>query len=205
MKVEGLAGGQFTARNAKIAKNELSGTSTTSLQNGGPGKFANLEFERAEVDKEAVLDSGGLQIAEYLRLVFRRQRPGGFKLNDQLVVDQQVRQIVTEGRAVFIQNLNSMLLLHVQSELPQSVREGVFVDLFEMTVCVIDVNIVGCLPDLITQFGNGFHAAIKFRGGGNDNGHESQNKVARIHQQLFALYALYAVKFRKLSPAAASS
>lgn len=152
-----------------------------------------------------MLYSGRLQIAEYLRLVFRRQRPGGFKLNDQLVVDQQVRQVVAEGRAVFIQNLNSMLLLHIQSELPQPVREGVFVDLFEMSVCMIDVNIVGCLPDLITQFGNGFHAAIKFRSGFNDNEHESQNKGARIYRQLFAPYALYAVKFRKLSPAVASS
>jgi hypothetical protein len=203
--VKGLAGGQFYRKERKIAKNELSGTGTTSLQTGGPGKFANLEFERPEVDKEAVLDSGRLQIAEYLRLVFRRQRPGGFKLNDQLIVDQQVRQVVAEGCAVFIQNLNSMLLLHVQSELPQSMRKAVFVDLFEMTVCVIDVNIVGCLPDLITQFGNGFHTAIKFRGGFNDNGHESQNKGVRMRRQLFALYALYAVIFRKLNPAAASS
>lgn len=152
-----------------------------------------------------MLYSGRLKIAEYLCLVFRRQRPGGFKLNDQLVVDQQVCQVVAEGRAVFIHNLDAMLLLYLQSEFPQSVREGIFVDLFEVTVRVIDVNIVRRLPDLIAQFDDGIHAAIKFRGGFNDNGHESQNKGARIHRPLFAPYALNAVKFRKLSPAAASS
>lgn len=107
-----------------------------------------------------MLDVGGFQVTEDLSLVFRRQRPGCFQLNDELSINQEVGQVFAQQRAVFVRHLDAVLLLHVQAPLPQAMRQGVFIDFFEMTMRMVNMNVVGGLPDLPAQFEDGFHARL---------------------------------------------
>jgi hypothetical protein len=50
-----------------------------------------------------------------------------------------------------------MLLAHVQAELAQAVGEGIFIDLFEMAVAVIDMDGVGGLTQDVAKLVDGPH------------------------------------------------
>lgn len=76
------------------------------------GELADLKPVGSKVDKESVLDLSRLQITEDLSFMFGGQCLGGLQLDDQDVVDKQIRDIITNQSSVFVENLDWLLLLY---------------------------------------------------------------------------------------------
>ena len=118
----------------------------------GPGELAHFKFVGTEVDQEAVLEAGRFQVAEDLRLVLRGQRFGWLQFDEiNLIFHQKIRQVISNRSSILVINANRVLLLHVQLSLPQSMRQRVFINFLQMSVPVINMDVIGCLPDLVSQ------------------------------------------------------
>src|ERR1039458_4671556 len=125
-----------------------------------PRVLADFKLVRAEVDQQPVLQPRRLQIAEDLRLMLRRQGLRRLQFDDQNPLDQQVRQIIPDQRAVLVIHLDRTLLPYLQSRLSQSVCQRVFIDFLQVSVPVINVYIIRRLTDLIAQRLNVFHRCL---------------------------------------------
>ena len=111
--------------------------------------FLDMEFVAAEVDEQSIFDSGGFQITQDLRGVFVRAGSAGFQFNDQSAFDEQVGEILAQQRPVFIINIQWMLSLNVKAGFAQPIRQGVFVDLLQVAMPMIDMNGVSRLPNRV--------------------------------------------------------
>ena len=100
-------------------------------------------------------------LAEDLRLVLRRQRLGWLQLEDEDVLHQQVGHIVPDPRYILVVNSDGMLLLHIKSSLSQTMRQCGFVHLLQVTMAMVNVDVIGRLPHLITQRLCVFHVALR--------------------------------------------
>ena len=87
-----------------------------------------------------MLNSGRTKITEQLRYMFFHYMARGLKLHDQLVLNEEIGMKITQQGSIFVQNLKRMLLFDIQYLLPQSVRQGVFINLFYMTTPMIPMN-----------------------------------------------------------------
>lgn len=83
--------------------------------------------------------------------MFGRGRLNCFQLYNQLILYQQVGSIVTNQCTVFIVYGDGMLLFHPKAGLPQSVRQCIFVRLFQVTMPVVCMNFVGGLSNKIAK------------------------------------------------------
>ena len=61
-----------------------------------------------------MLQTGGFQVTQNLRLVFAGQRLRGLQLDNQLPFDQQIREVITDQRAILVINLDGLLLCHLR-------------------------------------------------------------------------------------------
>jgi len=82
----------FVARHSKWR------TSHTKSQD----EFANLQFACAKIYEQSVAFSRGAKVAQYLRHMVVRERPAGFKFDDQTGFDKQVGEIVAKKRSILI-------------------------------------------------------------------------------------------------------
>ena len=94
--------------------------------------------------------------------MFVGQGFGGLEFDHELVVQQQVGVEFADDGAVFVEDLDGVLLLHVQPELAEAVGQGVLIDLLQVPVAVIDVDGIRCLADQVAEFVDGFHFFVLF-------------------------------------------
>ena len=87
------------------------------------------EFDRAEVDQQTSFDPGRFQISQQLSNVFIGGRLDRLEFHDQAIFDEQVGEILTQDRAVFVVDGEWKLVLDFQTLLPQAIRERVLVNL----------------------------------------------------------------------------
>jgi hypothetical protein len=64
----------------------------------------------------------------------------GFQFNDKLVFDEQVGEKFANQSAIFVVNVQRVLLDHREALLPQAVNKGVFVDFLCVAVTVVTMN-----------------------------------------------------------------
>lgn len=112
---------------------------------------------RAEVDQQAVLHSRRLEVSKNLSDVFVASRSDGLQLDDQLSLYDQVREVLAERRAVFIQLCQRVLLLNMQASFAKSVCQPVLVDFLQMAVTVVAMKFVSGLPDDVAELHDGLH------------------------------------------------
>ena len=105
-----------------------------------------------------MLNAGRAQIAKDLGHVFVRQGLGSLELDDEAVLHEQVGIVIPNQRPILVINFERMLLLDVQTQLPEAVSQRVFIYLFQVAVLVIAVNREPRLSDHITQLHNVFHS-----------------------------------------------
>src|SRR6267378_2715852 len=82
---------------------------------------------------------------------------GGFQLNNEPALHQQVSVIVADEGTVLVIHLNRILLSNVQSRFAQPMGKRVLIDFFQVSMAMINVNVIGDLPNLRTQFLDVFH------------------------------------------------
>src|SRR5690606_4767384 len=97
-------------------------------------EFPDLQLWCTEVDQQAVLDSTRTQIAEQLGDMIVRQGLAGLELHHQDTFHEKVGQVVTDLCSVLVEHWQRKLLLHVVTRLPETMGEGVLVDLLQMSV-----------------------------------------------------------------------
>lgn len=116
-----------------------------------PREFSDFKFVRPEVDEKTVFDSGRFELPDDLRFMFRRERSGDFQFNHQHILNEQIRKVFAEESSVFVVNVDWMLLPDVQTSFGQTIHERVLVHFFQMSMTVINMNVISNLPNLITQ------------------------------------------------------
>lgn len=100
----------------------------------------------------------GFQVPKNLGRVFTGKGAAGFQFHDQTTFHQQVRHILANESPILVEDLNGMMLPHLQTRLPETMNKRVLVDFLQMTMRVVNVNIIGNLPDLIAQLLDFFHS-----------------------------------------------
>ncbi len=90
------------------------------------------------------------QISEDLTFVFDCQCPCGLQLDNQNILDQHIRKVLTDQSAILIKHPQRMLLPNVDSELEQTMKKRALINFFKVTVTEIKVYLVRRLPDSIT-------------------------------------------------------
>ncbi len=103
------------------------GTGTTGFLSLAQGVFADFKFPRAKIHQEAVLDPRRPQVAEHLGHMFVSESLGRLQLNDQAIVHQHIGVIIANQGAVFVIDLERVLLLDLQADFPQAMHQGVFI------------------------------------------------------------------------------
>ena len=100
------------------------------------------------MDQESNASSGGLEVVEDLSHVSVTDCSACFDLDDPLRVDHEIGEIFTDHRPVLVSDLDFVSRVDVDPQLPESVREGVSIDLLKESGPEVDVGLVGRLPDL---------------------------------------------------------
>ena len=90
------------------------------------------------------------QISQNLGRMFSSKRFASLEVNNQTALDKQVGIVISQNCSVFIQNLERMLLLNLQSGLSQPVSQSILIYFFQVTMTKIDMQVKSNLPDLIT-------------------------------------------------------
>jgi hypothetical protein len=100
---------------------------------GGPlvieDVFLDPKPRAAEVDEQTVLETGGSEIPEDLGDVFVSELTDGFDLDDEPLVHQEIGEVLPEESAVLVIDIERVLLPNFEAKLPESMRQGVFIDL----------------------------------------------------------------------------
>jgi hypothetical protein len=131
--------------------------------------FLNLEFVAAEIDQQSVIDPGGLKITQDLRDVLLRRGPARLQLHDQTALHQQIGEILANQSPVFVQDIERRLLFDLEAGLAQPVDQGVFINLLQVPVPVIDMNGISRFPHHVTEFIDCFHLLCSLRSFVADN------------------------------------
>ena len=91
---------------------------------------ADFETGVAEIQQQCQLQASGLQIFHALRGVDAVEGSHCFQFNDDVVINQEIRGVLTNEDAV-IPNDDRMLLRNSRAILAKFVRQAIFVDLFQ--------------------------------------------------------------------------
>ena len=97
-----------------------------------------------------MFDAGRFQVRQYLGSMFLSEALGRLEFDDQSFLHAQVGHVVAQHRTVFIIDTNGMLLVDLESGFSQAMREGIFVDTFEVSMTMKLVYLKRCLPYAIT-------------------------------------------------------
>jgi hypothetical protein len=100
-----------------------------------------LKSVRAEVDEQAMLDIGCLQVGKHLRFVFWCKMPRGFQLDQKYVVYKEVNDVIAEQAPILIEDFDAMLLDDIELQLPKPTRKRILIDALEMTGSVISMDV----------------------------------------------------------------
>ncbi len=73
------------------------------------------------------------------------------EFDNQYLIDEQISEVIPDHRAVFVVDFQGELLLHVDSSLAETVRQGVLVHLFQVAVFQLAMNGVTGLSHNVTE------------------------------------------------------
>src|SRR5690606_27662631 len=127
--------------------------------------FLYVETGGSEVDQESGFDPGGAEVAEYLRHVFLGHGLGGLEFHNQFSLDEKIGEVFTEYGAVFVVNVQGVLLPDLQALFAKPVGQSVFIHLFRVPVPMVFVQGKRGFPDDVAELidgGVGFHFFVFF-------------------------------------------
>lgn len=130
----------------------------------GIGKDVLADFEdgRTEVNQQPVLDARRAEIAEELRDVLTDERADGFQFDDQLMFDKQVSKKLAELCAVFVENVERVLLDGGEVLFSETVGESVFVNFLDVAVTETAVQREAGFADMIAELEYGIFHTVPF-------------------------------------------
>ena len=73
------------------------------------------------------------------------------EFDDQTIFNKQIRKVVTKDRAVFITDLEGVLLFDIQPLFAKSVSKAVLVDFLKVAMTKVSMESKSRFPNLITQ------------------------------------------------------
>lgn len=97
-----------------------------------------------------MLNPAPSQITQKLSHMLVGQHLARFQFNNQFTFDNQISNVITEDRAVLIQNLQTVLLFYPHPGLPEAVCQTVFVHFFEMPMSKETMKSERSFANLIT-------------------------------------------------------
>src|SRR6266516_4440522 len=111
----------------------------------------DLEFRGAEVHQESVFNPRSPQVAEKLCNMLFSHIPDGLHLHDEAILHEQVSIEVAEQRPIFAENLQRMLLLHLEPLLPETVNERVLINLLQVAIPMVAMKSKPCFANHIAK------------------------------------------------------
>ena len=102
--------------------------------------FSDVEFGRAEVDEQSMLDARGTEVTEELRHVFIEHVRNCLQFDDDCFFEEQVGKKAPQHSAVFVMNVERMLLSDPQAALLQPMHKRIFIDLLDMSIAQVAVD-----------------------------------------------------------------
>lgn len=90
------------------------------------------EAWRTKVKDECDFQSGGVEIVQTLGQVDVIDTLYSLQFYNHLIFDQQISNVVSNNDSIIF-HLNRLLLFHLQTSLPQFVKQSVLVNLFQET------------------------------------------------------------------------
>ena len=87
------------------------------------------------------------------------ETPAGFEFDYELIGDEEIGEIFTQKSAVFVVNIERILLGDLEALFAQSIRQPVFINLFGMSVPVVFLKGEGGFTNLVAEGEDGvfFH------------------------------------------------
>ncbi len=64
-----------------------------------------------------------------------------------MIFNKDVGKVVSNNGTIFIMNFDSNLLLDFQSLFAEAMSQCILINLFQMSISMINVDIISCLPD----------------------------------------------------------
>ncbi len=151
-----------------------------------------------------MFDPRGFKLANDLSFMFGCKRSRNFQFNYQSVFNEQICKILAQQCSIFIKDIDWMLLLYLEASLAQTMNERILINFLEMTMCMINANVIGDLPYLITQRFDVLHGVVYSTAGllvlffNRRERKERKDGKLRITDRSFsALFAFSAVHFTK--------
>ena len=84
----------------------------------------------------------------------------GLELDNEAVLHKEVCEVFANEGAVFVIDVEWVLLQDFEAVLAQAVGKGVFIDLFQVAMAAIEMDVVGGLPDGITELVHRLHVSF---------------------------------------------
>jgi hypothetical protein len=94
------------------------------------GDAFNLQTRFAEIQEQAELETGCLEVVQALRMVRFLKRPGDLQFDYEPIFNQHVGEILANDDAV-VTDPDRVLLGNTQTSLPNFVRQRVLIDLLK--------------------------------------------------------------------------
>jgi hypothetical protein len=114
-------------------------------------EFSDLKSGRAEIDQQALPDASCFEVAQRLGTILIRETLAGFQFGDQLVLNEQIGEKTSKQYAVLIEHLQWTLLRDLEALFAETVGHGILVHFFQMPAAEVDMKIIACLPDHVTE------------------------------------------------------
>jgi hypothetical protein len=83
--------------------------------------------------------------------VFIGEALHGFEFDNQTVFNKEIGKIFPEGSAVFIKDIERMLLKSMEILFSQAVGKSILVNLFKVSMPQVSVEVKGCLSNDVTE------------------------------------------------------
>jgi hypothetical protein len=109
------------------------------------------------------LNASPYKITQDLRDVLLRRGPARLQLHDQTPLPQQVGEILANQSPILIQDIKRMLLFDLKAGRAQPVDLGVFINLLQVPMPVIDMDGISRFPHHVTEFIDCFHPLCSLR------------------------------------------
>jgi hypothetical protein len=107
-----------------------------------------------------VLDARRTEITEELRHVLIEHMRDCLQFDEKSIFKEKVGKEAAEDEAIFVTDLEWMLLDDPKTAFPQSMNKGIFIDLFHMPAAQITMDRKTRLADNVAQLkdiNSGFH------------------------------------------------
>jgi hypothetical protein len=122
-----------------------------SMQSLRHGKFANLELRRTKIDDGSMFETRRPQVAERLGDMLISYGFGSLDFENEPSLQDNVCDVFTDDGAIFVVYSQRLLLLDIQTPLPQTMDQSVLVHFLQVAGAVIAMDGVAGFANDVRQ------------------------------------------------------